>query len=148
MTSDEYRLLIPSYLRGDLDPAASLGLEAELDRNLELQVECNELRELWNQMGALAEQSQPSAALRARFYQALHAHEGSGQRPLRTRSLRPAVAGWLRRRWSLPVWTQVAAGGVAPRRAHRVHPVRGRAGPVCGRSVHRAMAVERRAALG
>src|SRR5262249_48294175 len=71
MTSEEIRILIPQYLAGQLTPGERAFLESQLDTNVELRQEMEELRSLWEELGSLP-QEQPSAALRARFYQKLN----------------------------------------------------------------------------
>lgn len=70
MTFEECRLLIPEYLSGQLSPAERAVFEAQLESSAELRIELEELRPVWDGLGALPEE-QPSAALRARFYQRL-----------------------------------------------------------------------------
>ncbi|MGH9620642.1 MAG: HEAT repeat domain-containing protein [Bryobacteraceae bacterium] len=72
MTFEEIRERIPEYLSGRLVPAEKSAFEAELNASAELRIEVEELRYLWQEMGSLPEE-QPSAALRARFYQKLSA---------------------------------------------------------------------------
>ncbi|HEX7360383.1 MAG TPA: HEAT repeat domain-containing protein [Bryobacteraceae bacterium] len=72
MTFEEIRERIPEYLSGRLAPAEKSALEAELNASAELRIEVEELRYLWQEMESLPEE-QPSAALRARFYQKLSA---------------------------------------------------------------------------
>ncbi len=71
MTSEEIRLLIPQYLSGQLTPAEKELFEVQLNANPELQIEVEELRSLWNELGSIPEEH-PSDALRARFYQKLN----------------------------------------------------------------------------
>lgn len=72
MTSEEIRALIPEYLSGRLAAGEKNAFEGELQANADLRIEVEELRYLWQEMGSLPEE-QPSAALRARFYQKLSA---------------------------------------------------------------------------
>jgi hypothetical protein len=71
MTFEEIRMLIPQYLSEQLTPGEKSALETELRSNTELREEMEELRSLWEGLGNLPEE-QPSAALRARFYQKLN----------------------------------------------------------------------------
>jgi hypothetical protein len=70
MTSEECRLLIPEYLSGQLTPAEKDLFEAQLETSAELRMEVEELRAVWEGLAELPEE-QPSAELRARFYQRL-----------------------------------------------------------------------------
>jgi HEAT repeats len=81
MTSEEIRVLIPQYLSGQLPAAEKDLLEAQLSANAELRQEAEELRLLWEDLGGLPEE-QPSAALRARFYQKLNDVKTGRSRPI------------------------------------------------------------------
>jgi hypothetical protein len=81
MTSEEIRVLIPQYLSGQLSPAEKNLFENLMDANAELRQEVEELRSLWEDLGSLPEE-QPSAALRARFYQKLNDVKNARSRPL------------------------------------------------------------------
>ncbi len=81
MTSEEIRELIPQYLSGQLKPAEKELFEAELHASAELRQEVEELRSLWQEMGSLPEE-QPSAALRAGFYQKLSEIKSGRSRPV------------------------------------------------------------------
>lgn len=70
MTSEEFRQLIPEYLAGRLGTTDTRFFEAELSTNAELRFETEELRATWQALG-LFSSPQPSAAMRARFYQRL-----------------------------------------------------------------------------
>ncbi|MGH9696538.1 MAG: zf-HC2 domain-containing protein, partial [Bryobacteraceae bacterium] len=70
MTSEECRLLIPEYLSGQLTPAEKNLFEAQLETSAELRMEVEELRAVWDGLELLPEE-QPSAELRASFYQKL-----------------------------------------------------------------------------
>jgi hypothetical protein len=72
MSFDELQALIPQYLAGELTPAEKEAFEEQLDQNASLRIELEELRSVWNGL-ELVGQEQPSAALRARFYQRLNA---------------------------------------------------------------------------
>ena len=72
MTSKDPRLAIPQYLAGELTGSERTAFETELAGNPELRLEMAELRSLWEDLGLLPE-AEPSPALRARFYQSLHA---------------------------------------------------------------------------
>ena len=80
MTSDELRSLIPGYLSGQLTHPERELFEAQLIRSPELQAELAELQAIWEQLGQLPEE-QPSAALRARFYQKLNDVASGRARP-------------------------------------------------------------------
>lgn len=70
MTSEECRLLIPEYLSGQLAPAEKNLFEAQLETSADLRMEVEELRAVWEGLAHLPEE-QPSAEMRARFYQRL-----------------------------------------------------------------------------
>jgi hypothetical protein len=70
MTPEDFRLLIPQYLSNQLTAEQADLFEARLAVSPELRAEVEELRWLWDGLGSLPE-PQPSAALRARFYQRL-----------------------------------------------------------------------------
>jgi len=70
MTSEECRLLIPEYLSGQLTPAEKELFEAQLETSAELRMEVEELRAVWDGLELLPRE-EPSAELRARFYQRL-----------------------------------------------------------------------------
>jgi hypothetical protein len=72
MTSDEYRLVIPQYLSGELTPEEQRAFEEQLAVSAELRLETEDLRALWEGLALLPEE-QPSPAMRARFYQKLNA---------------------------------------------------------------------------
>jgi hypothetical protein len=72
MTFEQYRLLVPQYLAGELSVEQRSVFEQQLSTNLELQRELEELRSLWDGLSAFPEE-QPSPALRARFYQRFNA---------------------------------------------------------------------------
>jgi HEAT repeats len=97
MTLDESRLLIPQYLSGGLTSAEQVAFEDSLANNAGLRLELEELRNLWTGLSLLPDE-QPSAALRARFYQKLNRLEKTGQTSIVER-----VAGW-------KFWPQVAFG--------------------------------------
>jgi hypothetical protein len=88
MTSEELRQLIPEYLAGRLNASDAQTLEAQLRGNAELQIELEELRATWHGLGLLPT-AQPSAAMRARFYQRLHDLQ-SGRSP----AVRGGFAWW------------------------------------------------------
>jgi hypothetical protein len=81
MTSEEFHHMIPEYLSGRLTPAERTSFEAQLNQSPELRVEMEELRLTWLGLGLLGEE-QPSAALRARFYQRLNDLNNGRSRPL------------------------------------------------------------------
>jgi HEAT repeats len=70
MTPEQIRLLIPQYLSGQLTPVEKDLFDTQLSESVELRVEVEELRSLWEGLGSLPAE-EPSAALRARFYQKL-----------------------------------------------------------------------------
>ncbi len=72
MNLDECRLLIPQYFSGDLDAAQISDFEQQLETSAELRAEVAELRPIWDALEFLPLE-RPSPALRARFYQRLHA---------------------------------------------------------------------------
>jgi hypothetical protein len=72
MKFEEIQALIPQYLAGQLTAAEKETLEGELSRNAALRLELEELRSVWQSLG-LIDREQPSAAMRARFYQRLNA---------------------------------------------------------------------------
>jgi hypothetical protein len=88
MTSEALRQLIPEYLAGRLAAEESQFFEAELRTNAELQIEVEELRAAWQGLG-LIPAPQPSAAMRASFYQRLHDLQ-SGRAP----AVRGGFAWW------------------------------------------------------
>jgi hypothetical protein len=71
MTSEELRQMIPEYLSGRLGAAEKREFEAQMHGNAELLMHVEELRATWQEMGRIP-MTQPSAALRARFYQRVH----------------------------------------------------------------------------
>jgi hypothetical protein len=81
MTSEEFRHLIPGYLSGQLTSAERVLFEAQLDKSPELRFEVEELRSMWQGLGLLPEE-QPSAAMRARFYQKLNDLKNGRSRPV------------------------------------------------------------------
>jgi hypothetical protein len=91
MSFDELQALIPQYLAGELTPAEKEAFEEQLVNNASLRIELGELRSLWNGLG-LVGQEQPSAALRARFYQNAISGNRGGTLP---------AAGW--RGWRIGV---------------------------------------------
>lgn len=70
MTFEECRLRIPEYLSGQLTPAEKESFETQLENSAELRIELEELRAVWDGLELLPEE-EPSAELRARFYQRL-----------------------------------------------------------------------------
>jgi hypothetical protein len=81
MTSEEFRHMIPEYLSGRLATDERASFEAQLNQSPELRVELEQLRQTWHGLGLLGEE-QPSAALRARFYQRLNDLNNGRSRPL------------------------------------------------------------------
>ncbi|MBV8832165.1 MAG: HEAT repeat domain-containing protein [Acidobacteriaceae bacterium] len=98
MTPEEIRHLIPQFLSGELTPDELATFEAELNANADFRIEVEELRSIWEGLGLVPEE-QPSAAMRARFYQRLNAVVRNGT----------DVAGERRSRWKFNVFQQVAA---------------------------------------
>ena len=72
MNPEQLRSWIPPYLSGQLSSNEKTEFEARLDASPELRAEVEELRTVWEGLGLL-EPEQPSAAMRARFYQKLNA---------------------------------------------------------------------------
>jgi hypothetical protein len=72
MNFEEIQAMIPQYLSGELTPAKKELFEQQLNANANLRLELEELRSVWQGLG-LIDQDQPSAAMRARFYQKLNA---------------------------------------------------------------------------
>ena len=72
MTLDEFRLLIPEYLAGQLSGAEKVACDEFARVNPEARLDLAELRGVWDELGAI-EEEQPGAALRAKFYQKLYA---------------------------------------------------------------------------
>lgn len=72
MSFDEWQSLIPQYLAGELTAAEKEAFEDQLSKNADLRIELAELRLVWQGL-ELVSQEQPSAAVRARFYQRLNA---------------------------------------------------------------------------
>ncbi|MBV8553748.1 MAG: HEAT repeat domain-containing protein [Acidobacteriaceae bacterium] len=99
MNPEDYRLLIPQYLSGQLGPAETELFEAQLTASPELWMEVEELRSLWEGLGQMP-QKQPSAALRFRFYQRLNAIDAKNRRAVRNK------ASW----WQLGPLPQLAFG--------------------------------------
>lgn len=105
MTPEECRLLIPSYLRGELSGAESEALERNLATDSDLRVEVAELSALWADMAELS-QAHPSSALRAGFYRALGRIE-QGRAP--RGQAEPHAPWWSRlfgATWNVPVAMQ------------------------------------------
>jgi hypothetical protein len=80
MTSEEFRQLIPSYLSGQLSAADEALFETQLGKDSDLRIEVAELQSTWEELGRLPEE-QPSAAVRARFYQKLNDINQGRSRP-------------------------------------------------------------------
>lgn len=92
MTFDECRFLIPQYLSGDLEESDRQAFEQQLVGNFALREEVEQLRPIWESLAALP-QSNPGAALRARFYQRLNALERDrSSSPLRRFRFWPQLA--------------------------------------------------------
>jgi hypothetical protein len=101
MTPEDIRALIAPYLNGELNPAERAEFEARLAASPELRAELEELRTVWQGLG-LIDPEQPSAAMRARFYQKLNALNREA------RTERPTLFGWWNARPSLQVATGLA----------------------------------------
>lgn len=71
MTSEEFRYLIPGYLSGGLTSEETRVFEERLATDRQLRRELTELQEIWGDLAEVKE-DQPSASLRARFYQRLN----------------------------------------------------------------------------
>ena len=80
MTSEEFQQLIPGYLTGQLTEAEKAMFEAQMGKSPDLRIEVAELRSTWEELGRLPEE-QPSAAVRARFYQKLNDIDQGRARP-------------------------------------------------------------------
>ncbi len=98
MTSDECRLVMAAYLAGQLGDAERAQFEMQMTPNAELREEVEELRAVWEGLGSLP-QEQPSAALRARFYQKLNAAAEQNRRSAGRQF------AWLK----IPAWAQLTA---------------------------------------
>lgn len=101
MTSDDPRLQVGEYLAGSLSALDHAAFESRLQSDTALRAEVAELKSIWEGLGLLP-QEQPSAALRARFYQKLNGLS------------RPAEVVVRKPFWNrLAAWQQVAiAAGV------------------------------------
>jgi hypothetical protein len=99
MKPEEYGLLIPQYLAGQLTEEDHRLFEEQLAVNAELRVETEDLRALWENL-ALIPEEEPSLAMRARFYQKLNALT----RPQNAASTKKAFS------WHLAPLLQVALG--------------------------------------
>lgn len=93
MNFDELQALIPQYLAGELTLPEKVEFEDELSKNANLRIELEELRSVWQGLESVG-QDQPSARMRARFYQKLNAVTAG-----RTESL--SGGGW--RSWKIGV---------------------------------------------
>lgn len=91
--------MIPQYLAGQLTDAEKVRFEAELRGNSELRAEVEQLSEFWEALGTLPKE-QPSAAMRARFYQKLHAL---------TKTPEPSTPSWFSK-WNLRPIQQFGLG--------------------------------------
>jgi hypothetical protein len=72
MKFEEIQAQIPLYLAGQLTSAEKESFEDHLRTNAELRIELEELRLVWQGLDLVGDE-QPSAAMRARFYQKLNA---------------------------------------------------------------------------
>ena len=70
MSAEEYRLMIPQYLTGELSPEDNADFEARLALDSALRVETEELRNTWESLADI-DDAHPSAGLRTRFYERL-----------------------------------------------------------------------------
>jgi hypothetical protein len=93
MNFDELQALIPQYLAGELTAAEREAFEEQLSKNANLRIELEELRSVWQGL-ELVGQEQPSAAMRARFYQKLNAVNVQ-------QSERHSAGGW--RSWKIGI---------------------------------------------
>lgn len=96
MTSNDPRLRIPEYLSDRLSAEERTEFESAMVRDPALRDETDELRSVWNGLSLLP-QPEPSAALRAQFYQKLQ----MANRP----AVKEARSFW--NRWT--GWQQLAA---------------------------------------
>jgi hypothetical protein len=71
MKPEEFRFAIPLYIGNQLNPVDRAAFEEQLSKDTALRAETEELRDMWTGLGLLPEE-QPSAAMRARFYQRLN----------------------------------------------------------------------------
>jgi hypothetical protein len=81
MTSDDFRQQMPEYLSGGLTPPERTLFEAQLNADAELRIELEEMRASWHGLATIP-QPQPSAAVRAQFYQRLHDMQSGRSRPV------------------------------------------------------------------
>jgi hypothetical protein len=97
MTSEEIRILIPQYLSGQLTATEKEAFEEQLRQNADLRIETEELRALWDELGSLP-QEEPSAAVRARFYQKLNDIKAGRRQPVNAGFAwwKPGLAGLVR----------------------------------------------------
>lgn len=91
MTPDDGRLRIAEYLSGRLEGSERAAFETLLASDEALRGETEELRTIWDGLGLLPEEH-PSARLRARFYQQLHALAHPQPQPVR--SFWTRLTGW------------------------------------------------------
>jgi hypothetical protein len=92
MNFEECRMMAPLYLTGYLTGADLEVFEEHLKNDARLRIELGELREIWDGLGVLENNEQPSVAMRARFYRKLgEVANGKSRRP-----------NWLLSWWSLP----------------------------------------------
>jgi hypothetical protein len=121
MKFEDIQVRIPAYLAGQLTPAEKESFEAELSRNAQLQIELEELRSVWQGLGLIG-QEQPSAAMRARFYQRLNSVAGD-------RSGKHSGAGWRGWRVSIPQLAGALALFVLGILVGRINSARAVSGP-------------------
>ncbi len=107
MTGQEFHLLIPQYLLGQLTAEECASFEARLAVDPSLRTETEELRNMWANLSGL-DDAQPSPGLRARFYERL----ASATEQARNR--RPKLFGlWpLRPAWQAALTAVVFAAGL------------------------------------
>ena len=91
--------MIPPYLAGQLTPTEKARFEAELSGNAALRADVEQLREFWEALDTLPKE-QPSAAMRARFYQKLNEL---------TKTPQPKAPGWFSK-WNLRPIQQFGLG--------------------------------------
>lgn len=70
MTPEDFRYLIPGYLSGRITLAEKASFEEQLRKDPGLRIELAELQIIWDGLGS-TELQEPSATVRARFYQRL-----------------------------------------------------------------------------
>jgi hypothetical protein len=97
MMPDNFRVMIPQYLAGELPQEEREMLEARMAVDLSLKSEVESLRTLWQEL-SLLRMPEPSMALRAQFYQKLNGmvrdkEERMTPQPWWTRTFVPQLVG-------------------------------------------------------